>query len=144
MISPIIIEQTLHAPIAKVWKALTDKEEMKKWYFDVSDFKPEKGFEFQFPGQGHKGQQYVHLCRVTEVIPDKKISYTWRYEGLPGDTEVSFELFDEGNKTRIKLSHKGLETFPVDNPDFARESFEGGWNYIIGTSLLNFVENKAA
>jgi uncharacterized protein YndB with AHSA1/START domain len=43
---PFVIERTYNAPIAKVWKALTDKNDMKQWYFDLSEFKPEVGFEF--------------------------------------------------------------------------------------------------
>lgn len=37
---PFIIERTFNAPVADVWKALTQKELMKEWYFDLSAFKP--------------------------------------------------------------------------------------------------------
>jgi len=47
---PFVIEKTFNAPVQKVWKAITSKEEMKQWYFDIPDFKPEVGFEFQFTG----------------------------------------------------------------------------------------------
>ena len=54
---------------------------------------------------------------------------------------MTFELFPEGNKTKVKLTHKGLESFPVTaNKDFAKENFIEGWNYIIGTGLKEFVE----
>lgn len=137
---PIIIERLYNAPLARVWKAITDKDQMKQWYFDLSAFKPEVGFEFQFHGQGHKGEQYLHLCRVTEVIPEKKLAYSWRYEGYQGDSLVTFELFEEGGKTRLKLTHAGLESFPAQNPDFAKESFNEGWTYLTGISLKEFVE----
>jgi uncharacterized protein YndB with AHSA1/START domain len=137
---PFIIERTYNASIDKVWKALTDKDEMKKWYFDLAEFKPEVGFEFRFYGQGHKGEQYLHLCRITEVIAQKKLAYSWQYEGLQGNSIVSFELFAEGDTTRVKLTHEGLETFPQNNADFARESFAQGWTYILGKSLKEFVE----
>jgi len=45
---PIVIERTFDAPVAKVWKAITDKDAMKQWYFDLPEFKAEVGFEFQF------------------------------------------------------------------------------------------------
>jgi hypothetical protein len=51
---------------------------------------------------------------------------------------VTFELFDEAGKTRLKLTHEGLETFPASNPDFAKESFTEGWTHIIGKSLKEF------
>lgn len=53
---------------------------------------------------------------------------------------VIFELFPEGQSTRLKLTHEGLETFPADLPDFSRESFAEGWTFIIGTALKEFVE----
>ena len=46
----IIMERTLDAPVAKVWKALTDVDQMREWYFDLKEFKPEIGFEFEFRG----------------------------------------------------------------------------------------------
>ncbi len=139
---PIIIERLLNAPIARVWEALTNKDEMKKWYFDLAAFKPEIGFKFQFTG-GTETHQYLHLCEVTEAIMGKKIQYSWRYDGYPGISYVSFELFEEGNKTKLLLTHTGLASFPVNNPDFAKDNFVAGWNHIIGISLPGFVEANA-
>ena len=136
---PVVIEHIFDAPIRKVWKAITDKNQMKEWYFDLADFKPEVGFEFQFLG-GKDEKQYLHLCKIIEVIADRKITYSWRYDGCEGNSIVTFELFEEGNKTRLKLTHEGLETFPKNNPDFARENFVQGWTDIIGTSLKQFIE----
>jgi uncharacterized protein YndB with AHSA1/START domain len=135
---PVVIERTFNAPIARVWKALTDKDEMKRWYFDLKEFKPEVGFEFGFTVD-HKGFKYCHLCKITEVIPQKKLAYTWRYEGHEGDSLVTFELFGDGEKTRLKLTHVGFETFPK-LPAFARKNFMNGWTEIIGSSLKNFLE----
>src|SRR3989339_1954574 len=100
---PFIIEQTFNAPIAKVWKAITDKNDMKQWYFDLAEFKPVVGFEFQFIG-GTDEKKYLHLCRITEVIQGKKLTYSWRYDGYEGISYVTFELFSEGDKTMIKLT----------------------------------------
>ncbi|MEP6951005.1 MAG: SRPBCC domain-containing protein [Ginsengibacter sp.] len=138
---PFVIERTLNAPVAKVWNAITDKDEMKQWYFDIAEFKPEVGFEFYFSA-GTEGKKYLHLCKITEVISGKKLSYSWRFDGYPGNSLVTFELFPEGNVTRLKLTHTGLETFPEDNPDFAIESFAKGWTYIIGSSLPAFLEKE--
>jgi len=138
---PIIKEVTINAPAEAVWKAITDKDEMKNWYFDIAEFKAEPGFEFQFTGQSEDGQRkFVHLCKVMEVIPGKKLSYTWRYENDEGNSLVTFELLEEDGATRVKLSHEGVETFAANGPDFAKTSFEAGWNEIIGTSLKQYVE----
>ena len=136
---PFVIERTFNASIERVWKAITDRDQMKQWYFDIENFKPEVGFEFKFYGE-NEGRKYVHLCKITEVIKNQKLRHSWRYEGYEGNSIVTFELFAEGTATRLKLTHEGLETFPINNPDFAKENFAAGWTYIIGSSLKEFVE----
>ena len=137
----LVLERTYHAPVARVWKALTDVDQMRAWYFDLKEFKPQVGFEFGFVVE-HEGDTYDHRCQVTEVIPQKKIAYTWRYQGHEGNSLVTIELSPDGDKTRLKLTHKGLETFPK-TPAFARGNFEKGWTAIIGTELKQFVERSA-
>jgi uncharacterized protein YndB with AHSA1/START domain len=137
---PIVFERVYEAPIAKVWKAITDKNDMKQWYFDLSEFKAEVGFEFTFVG-GDDKKSFLHLCKVTEVVSGKKLKHSWRYDGVEGNSFVTWELFEESkNKTRVKLTHEGLETFPQDTSDFAKKNFIGGWTSILGTSLLEYVE----
>ncbi len=138
---PFVIERIFDAPVEAVWKAITDKDQMKQWYFELAEFKPEVGFKFQFLA-GKDNKQYLHLCKITDVIPQKKLAYDWYYEVYEGKSHVTFELFPDGNKTKLKLTHEGLETFQTDNPDFAKESFAEGWTYIIGTSLKNYLESK--
>jgi len=136
----VVIERTFNAAVARVWEALTNADEMRVWYFDLKEFKPEVGFEFEFTVE-HEGTRYHHLCKITDVIPQKKIAYTWRYAGEEGDSLVTFELFPEGDKTRLKLTHEGLETFPK-LPAYARTNFEKGWTEIIGSSLKQYVEEN--
>ena len=139
---PFVIERSFDAPIEKVWKAITDKDQMKQWYFDIPGFRPEVGYEFEFEG-GDENKRYRHLCKITEVIPGKKLSYSWRYDGYEGNSLVTFELFAEDLQTKLTLTHSGLETFPLNNPDLAKENFAVGWNQIIGTALKNFVETTS-
>lgn len=141
---PVTVEKTYGAPVDRVWQALTDKDQMRKWYFDLGEFRPEAGFQFKFYGHGHKGEQYLHLCTVTEAIPGKKLQYSWEYEGLPGYSLVTFELFPAGGGTRLRLSHHGLETFPQDSADFAWGSFNEGWGHILGIGLPGFLEETPA
>jgi uncharacterized protein YndB with AHSA1/START domain len=138
---PITMERMYNASLKKLWQAITDNNQMKQWYFNIAEFKPQVGFEFQFTGEGKEGEKYIHLCKVMEVIPENKLTYSWRYEGFEGNSFVTFELSAEGEKTKLKLMHAGLETFPATNNAFAKENFAEGWNYITGTSLKQFVES---
>ncbi len=139
----VIVEATFTTPARNVWAAITNNNEMAKWYFKLQDFKPEAGFVFEFKGGPEDGMQYLHHCEIKEVIPGKKLIHTWKYTGYAGESVVSWELFDnEDGTTRLKLTHSGLESFPADNPDFDKQNFAMGWNYIINTSLFNYLQNN--
>lgn len=138
----LIFERVYNAPIERVWQAITDKEQMRSWYFEVTDFKAEPGFCFQFTVENN-GISYTHLCVVTEVNPPFKLCYSWRYEGYAGQSLVCFELFRiSETTTKLVLTHSGTDTFPSDRPDFATANFSEGWNYILGTALTAFLEKQ--
>jgi len=136
----IQLEKILQAPIALVWEAITDKHKMKQWYFDLEEFKQEIGFEFRFKGGPEDGIQYLHVCKITEAVFRKKLTYSWRYDGYEGMSYVTFELFEEDNNTKLILTHTGLETFPASNKDFAEENFAAGWDHIINKSLVDYLK----
>ena len=140
---PIKVEKTFDARSNEVWEAITDQDKMKEWYFDIKDFKPEVGLEFQFYA-GDEKKKYLHICKIKEVIPGKKISYSWKYDYDPGISVATFELFPEGNKTRLRLTHEGIHNFSKDHPELAKENFVQGWNEIVNSGLKKFLESKAA
>jgi uncharacterized protein YndB with AHSA1/START domain len=135
---PLIKEVLIKATPDRVWKAITDRHEMKQWYFDLADFQPVVGFEFSFSG-GPPEKQYLHLCRVTEAIPEEKLAYSWRYQGYDGYSLVTFEIFPERNYTRLRLTHAGLESFPRLE-DFKRANFDFGWTSLIQQVLKTYLE----
>jgi len=136
---PLIVERTFDAPVEAVWRALITPEQMSRWFFEMEHFKPEAGCEFRFVVE-HNGNIHDHRCKVMEVIPLKKLAYTWRYHGHEGNSLVTFELFSEGGRTRLKLTHTGLDTFPK-TPAFASSNFERGWNALIGDSLKDYLDS---
>jgi uncharacterized protein YndB with AHSA1/START domain len=139
---PIVVETVVNAPASVVWQALTNKDKMKNWYFDLKEFRPEIGFVFQFYG-GVEERQYLHLCKVIEAIPAKKLSHTWMYENVPTETIVTWELTSDNNETTVKVTQVGVDNFPTDNKDFARENFVAGWTHIVKTALKDYVEKSS-
>ena len=137
----LVITRIIDAPAIRVWKALTDKEELKKWQPFFKDFELVVGNEIRFKLGRDPEHQYLHISKVIEVIEVKKLVYSWRYEGYTGNSNVIFELIPEGNKTKLLLTHKILDPFPTDNPDFASNNFEKGWNYT-ADGVKNYVEER--
>jgi len=132
---PIKIEETINASIEKIWSALTNPEEMAQWYFDLPKFEAEEGFQIHFTSC-----EYLHRWVVTKVIPHHIIEYKWLYPDYPGDSTLNIELlYMNEYATKIILTHSGTESFPEDNNDFSKESFEQGWKEIF-KNLHEYVE----
>jgi uncharacterized protein YndB with AHSA1/START domain len=136
----IIVEQIFNTSISTVWDAITKVDQMRQWFFEnIESFKPEVGFETKFNVQA-ESRSFLHLWKITEVVPMKKIVYDWRYEGLSGEGNVMFELIELGNQTKLRLTNLGLESFPKDIPEFTRESCIKGWSYFIKNRLKEFLK----
>jgi uncharacterized protein YndB with AHSA1/START domain len=139
---PVIVEQNLKSTIPQVWSALTDHRLMKKWYFDnIPNFHAKVGFETRF-SIFNEDREFIHKWKVTEVIPLKLISYNWKYENYPGDSEVKFEIFNNGDLAKLRVTVLIYEDFPEDIPEFKRESCVGGWNYFIKDRLKNYLQGN--
>lgn len=136
----VIVKQKLNASKEKVWNALTEKSEMKKWYFDIPDFELEihKTFNFYEPGNEKK---YHHQCEILEIIPNEKLKHTWFYPELSNQKSVvSWNLEEIEDGTLVTIVHQNLVNLKDLGKDFQKESFENGWTEILGKSLKEFVE----
>lgn len=139
---PIIVEQSFDTSINNVWDAITKLDQMRQWFFEnIESFKPEVGFETQFNVQS-ESRDFLHIWKITGVDTKKKIVYDWRYDGISGAGVVIFELFEQGNQTKLRLTNRGLESFPKDIPEFTRESCIEGWDYFIRNRLKDFLNKK--
>ncbi|HEV2479831.1 MAG TPA: SRPBCC domain-containing protein [Puia sp.] len=136
---PLVLERVFDSPPERVWQALTGKEEIGHWFMTVDDFKPRQDYEFTLVAE-HNDKRYIHLCRVTEVVDRQRLSYSFRFQNHLGITYVTWELFKEGKKTRVKLTHRGLERIAHAGPEYARNNFVQGWNIFLGERLVSWLQ----
>ncbi|WP_370899284.1 SRPBCC family protein [Chryseobacterium gossypii] len=142
MSTPIIVQYKVNAPVEKVWNALTDKDEMRSWYFDISDFEPEVGKTFNFYEPG-EARRFHHRGKILEIIPNRKLKHTWSYpEFLNEESVVTWELGEDAGGTLVTLTHDDIENFNSLGENFSRDSFTEGWNGIIGQSLKPYLESN--
>ncbi|RLD28148.1 MAG: SRPBCC domain-containing protein [Bacteroidetes bacterium] len=138
---PIIVEQLFNKSVIEVWRAVTEQDKMVQWFFkDIPEFKAEVGFKVQFNVKA-PSRDFLHHWTITEVIPQQKIVYNWKYKDFKGDSYVTFELFEIENQTKLVLTAKVLEDFDDSIIEFKRESGVAGWNYFIKDSLVTFLNN---
>lgn len=136
----VVIERVLNAPVAAVWKAISDVKEMRKWYFELEDFRPEPGFKFTFTGCADEGVAYKHLCEVLESVKEKRLTHSWTYDGYPGSSLVTWELEKQGDKTLLRLTHSGIGSFAANGVNFSSKSFTEGWTGF-ADALNAYLEN---
>jgi len=100
-------------PEAVVWEYLTKPELMEQWLMK-NDFKPIVGHDFQFrtgpiPSLDFDG---IFYCKVLEIVPFKKLSYSWR--SGPGEGEITLDsvvvwkLEPKDKGTELLLEHSGF------------------------------------
>ena len=135
----IVVTETFVCSKSEVWKAITKHDQMIKWFFDnIPNFRAEEGFHTKFLIE-NEGRQFTHLWTITEVVPEKKIVYDWRYKEYPGIAKVIFELSDDSGQTKLTLTNLVLEPFPDDIEEFKEESCRSGWNYFINQRLKAYI-----
>jgi uncharacterized protein YndB with AHSA1/START domain len=114
----IVLECSLDASPARVWRALTTPEILAEW-LGPNTMKPEAGERFTLDVAPEEGGTIA--CEVLEAEPPRRLSYTWRSDvkdmaGQTLDSRVTFELtpLHEG-RTLLRVVHSGL---PVAVPRF--------------------------
>jgi len=128
---PVVVERKIVAPVATVWKAITDLEEMRDWFFEeIESFEPQVGFATKFTIE-HDGKTYCHLWKLTEVEVDRRIVFDWQYEHCDGRGQVEWDLAATNDGTTLTLTNTVIESFPENDPAFSRESCEAGWEFLL-------------
>ena len=123
----------LHHSPQKVWRALTDPVLLAEWLLPVIGLKLEPGAEFAFKTQPHPGWDGSVDCRLLEIEPQKKLSYTW-VVGDMLDTVVTFTLTPTASGTRLSLVQSGFK--PDQKKNFGGARY--GWK-MMGGKLVDLL-----
>jgi uncharacterized protein YndB with AHSA1/START domain len=125
----------LKAPIARVWRALTDYQEFGEWFRVKLDGPFVAGQvsrgRITYPGYEHLKWEAV----VRTMEPEKLFSFTWHPYGIDPKkdysketpTLVEFRLEKTATGTLLLLSESGFDKVPGDRRDEALRMNEGGW-----------------
>ena len=126
-----VIKNTLFFahPVSMVWEYLTKPELMAQWLMK-NDFQPIVGMDFQFrtnpiPSLNFDGICY---CKVLEIVPFKRLSYSWKCGPGDGkielDSVVVWKLEQKNNGTELLLEHSFSKTENLD----LYNGFAEGWS----------------
>jgi uncharacterized protein YndB with AHSA1/START domain len=124
------LTQTIPAPRSAVWRAITEPEQLAKWWGPEGfaapsvDFEPQVGGRYRIAMQPPDGQLFHLRGEFREVDPPARLAYTFVWDPPDPDdreTRVTLELEDRGQKTEVSLTQSEFAT-PA-----RLELHQGGW-----------------
>ena len=123
------IVRKLDAAPGKVWRAITEPEMLKRWMAPSDDFKiPVAEAELRVGGRYHfimnapDGQVHDVSGVYREIVPNKKLVYTWAWKSTPErESVVTIELRAAGGGTELTLKHQQFADAE------ARDRHQQGW-----------------
>ena len=139
----------LKAPMARVWRALTDYREFGEWF----RVKLEGPF---VPGQVSRGHitypGYEHIkweVEVQKMEPERLFSFTWHPYAVDPKidyakempTLVEFRLEKTASGTLLLLTESGFDKIPSERRLEALRMNEGGWTGQM-KNVESYVEQK--
>ncbi len=129
------------APPKVVFKALTDEKELVRWMPQEARMDPRPGGEYEFKYHwAEKSLDSVATGKILELIPNKRLSYTYVLTRLGSGTSGADSLMDHNvtnsvvtwmldalpdGKTRVTVLHSGITKE-------AYGAFDGAWGYSTG------------
>jgi uncharacterized protein YndB with AHSA1/START domain len=118
-VDPILIERTLSADPAKVWKAWTDPKRRAAWFGHTTAASVKLGGHWNMDEEASPGW-------IEGLEPGTLLSFSWRLYGAPlHPTLVTVELAPQGESTQLKLTHGGWGRGGAW--DAEREGHAAGW-----------------
>ena len=131
------IEKTmdLKAPLARVWRALTDSQEFGQWFGARIDGPFEVGQNSRgaitIPGFEHLTWDVV----IEKIVPQSLLVYRWHPYAVDAQrdysteerTTVEFRLEEIADGTRLRVTESGFSKLGEERRDDAFRANEGGW-----------------
>jgi uncharacterized protein YndB with AHSA1/START domain len=144
----LVSEIQISAPPERVFKAISDAEQLKRWF--RSPECPPKFWTMDARVGGRYGYatekgsivvngitEFECQGEVLECDPPRVLVYTWIanwHDDASQRTVVRWDLSPKQGGTHVKVTHSGLRTLPV-----ARKDYSGRWTGVV-EMLKNFVE----
>jgi len=142
MASPVLspattlqIRRTFNAPREKLFQAWADPKKMTEWFCHAKPNATGKlvvmdvrlGGKYGFDVTDAEGKVFKVRGEYLEIKEPEKLVFTWFWETEPayGNTVVTLEFADLGNKSELILTHERFA-----NSD-ARDKHSNGWAFCL-------------
>ncbi len=129
----------LNAPRSRVWRAITDVNQLNEWLnvrmSGAVVAGARLGGPITYPGYEHATFELV----VDQVHPESRLSWRWHPAAVEPNTDysrepstlVEFELEEVDGGTRLTVTESGFHQLPLVRQAKAYESNDGGWTEVV-------------
>jgi len=125
----LTLKRRFNAPPARVFAAWTEPAQIAQWFGPAgvqvtsAEFDPRVGGSFRIAAQGADGERHQVGGVIREVVPNRKLVYTWAWHTTPErESLVTVEFKPDGDGTILTLTHEQF----LDEP--ARDRHQYGWS----------------
>jgi len=146
----IVSEIDIAAPAARVFHALTDAGELKRWFTSpecpVNSWQMDARLGGRYSYETQAGSVVVNgvsefKCygEILEIDPPRLLVYSWIanwHDDTSRRTIVRWELTPKAGGTHVKVTHSGLASEAA-----ARKDYSGGWPGVV-EMLKKFSESS--
>lgn len=143
-----VISRTFNAPLARVWKAWTDPEQMAQWWgpkgfkADVKRLELKPGGLFHYRMESPQGQEMWGRMVFREIVPNERLVFINSFSdpdgGLtrhplapewPLQMHTTITFTEENGKTTVTVTWLPYEASESEYETFdkGRDSMQGGW-----------------
>lgn len=132
------VQETIPAPVARVFQALTDSKELEAWFAEHADVSlDEKRYDFwgRFTPEAPSREQGHHPVQTADR--NARLRYGWRLRGT--DTSVDVRLVEKDGATVVSVRHHGIPRAPVEGP--SRYAMEDVW-FLMLENLKGHIQGR--
>ena len=128
----------------KVWRAWTDPQALAKWWgpggnepVSVAEVDLRVGGRFRMVFGGPQGKQHESLGIYKEVVPNRKLVFTWCWPNSTPDrvSQVTIFFNPSGSGTDLKFLHEQFFD------EAARDGHKRGWSETLAKLEVYLVSN---
>lgn len=132
----------IDSPKEKVWESLTDQQKFRKWWGEKNlKIQAKMDGEFEESRTNKEGTVIFTRGTVITVVPNHRLSFTWKKDDWDGETLVTFYLLPQNKRTKLYFLHSEWNNLSVKIREEQKSVLQEKWKEKLA-NLKYFLENE--
>ncbi|WP_240415686.1 SRPBCC family protein [Paenibacillus periandrae] len=137
----LALHHVYNASKERVFLAWTKKEQLQQWWglagftTTVEQMDVTIGGKYLFHMQAPNGKVYTLEGSYVDIVPNEKLSFTWKWlnDGVDSEeTLVTIDFVEKDNKTELVITHSDFSTMQI------AKKHNNNWTHSLEGGLSNY------